>query len=65
MLDNALKLREGVEETVVAFHDIYWSDWESKQTLGHIKRRFDGDSNQCPPKYKLEALPFVSPWSFY
>jgi len=51
MLDNAPKLREGVEETVVAYHDISWSDWESKKALDHIKRRFDGYSNQCPPKY--------------
>jgi len=64
MLDNALKLREGVEETVVEYHDTSWSDWVSNKTLDRIKRLSDGNSNQCPPNYELDSLPFVSPWSF-
>jgi hypothetical protein len=63
MLDDKLKLHEGVEETVMASHNIAWSDLESKKALGQIKRRFQGDSNQCPPDYKLDLLPVVSPWS--
>jgi len=64
MLDNALKLREGVEEIVVEHLGTFWSDWESKKTLGRIKQCFDGNWNQWPPNYELDSLPFMSPWAF-